>query len=222
MFLFGGNNYNKTVVDYSVNNEVGYLPLYSLNMKTFSWNQVKTRGDIVKPRDEHTAVLDEANSSMVIFGGFEEGERTNDTIVYNLKTNIWSKIKLAENGKIPCARSGHSACIEGNLMYVFGGKTDNSVKLNDLWSFNLQSHLWNKISPVDDVMPETRSGHTAVIYENILVIFGGIYEVTKELNDVCAFSLSQKRWVPLCEAMGSPVKKKKSSMFLDTSVNLRE
>lgn len=106
-------------------------------MKTFSWNQVKTRGDIVKPRDEHTAVLDETNSSMIVFGGFEEGERTNDTVVYNLKTNIWSKIKLSENSKKPCARSGHSACISGNFMYVFGGKSDNSVKLNDLWSFNL-------------------------------------------------------------------------------------
>lgn len=69
-------------------------------------------------------------------------------------------------------------------------------------------------------MPETRSGHTAIIYENILIIFGGIYEVTKELNDVCAFSFAQKRWVSLCEALGSPVKRAKTMMH--DSPNLRE
>jgi len=62
MFLFGGNNYSNTV---SVNNphadnsEVTYSPLYALNMKTFAWSNLKTRGDVVAPRDEHSAVLDE-------------------------------------------------------------------------------------------------------------------------------------------------------------------
>lgn len=97
-------------------------------------------------------------------------------------------------------------------MYVFGGKSDNSVKLNDLWAFNLQSHHWNQVIAVDDELPETRSGHTAVMYDSIMVVFGGIYEVTKELNDVCAYSIHQKRWVSLCEAMGSPVKKNKTFM----------
>lgn len=75
-------------------------------------------------------------------------------------------------------------------MYVFGGKSDNSVKLNDLWAFNMSSHQWSLIKPVDEVLPETRSGHTACMYDGIMLVFGGIFEVTKELNDVCAFSLS--------------------------------
>lgn len=126
---------------------------------------------------------------MVIFGGFEEGERSNETIIYNLKTNTWTKVKHADNAKWPCPRSGHSACVSGNLMYVFGGKSNNGLKLNDLWAFNLQSHSWSQITPVDDELPETRSGHSAVVYDKIMVIFGGIYEVTKELNDVLAFSI---------------------------------
>jgi len=127
---------------------------------------------------------------MVIFGGFEDGERTNEIIIYNLKTNVWNKVKLADNAKRPCARSGHSAVLQNNIMYVFGGKADNSLKLNDLWAFNLQSLVWTQIKPVDDVLPETRSGHSACIYDNMILVFGGIFEVTKELNDVCAFSLS--------------------------------
>ena len=74
---------------------------------------------------------------MVIFGGFEDGERTDEIISYNLKTNQWTKIKLADNAKKPAPRSGHSACVSGNMMYIFGGKSDNATKLNDLWAFNL-------------------------------------------------------------------------------------
>ena len=39
-----------------------------------------------------------------------------------------------------------------------------------------------------------------------------VQTVTKEQNDVCAYSIHQKRWVSLCEAMGSPVKKNKTFM----------
>lgn len=95
-------------------------------------------------------------------------------------------------------------------MYVFGGKSDNANKLNDLWAFNLNNPSWTKIKPVDEVIPEPRSGHSAQIYDGVMLVFGGILEVTKEMNDVCAFSISQKRWVYLCEDLQSPVKKMKS------------
>lgn len=93
MFMFGGNNYAKTVVgnleNPSGDSETVYAPMYTLNLKTFAWTQLKTRGDVVLPRDEHSAVIDEANCQMVIFGGFQEGERTNEVALYNLKTNVW-------------------------------------------------------------------------------------------------------------------------------------
>lgn len=163
------------------------------------------------PRDEHSAVLDEPNSQMVIFGGFQDGERTNEVAIYNLKTNVWQKVKLSDNAKRPCARSGHSAVVHNGVMYIFGGKAENSIKLNDLWGFNLQTQTWSKITPVDDVVPDTRSGHSSCIYDGLIMVFGGIFEVTKELNDVCAFSISQKRWVILCQEVASPSKLKKSS-----------
>lgn len=227
MFLFGGNNYAKTVQvsdPHAENAEKTYAPLYCLNMKTFAWTQLKTRGDIVLPRDEHSAVVDEPNSQMLVFGGFQEGERTNDTLIYNLKTNVWAKVKLPDNAPRPCPRSGHAAVVFNNSMYVFGGKADNSVKLNDLWAFNIQSQAWTRLNPVDEVRPETRSGHTACLYENFILIFGGIFEVTRELNDVYAFSLAQKRWIVLSQDSGSPVKRKTITKdgLRDLSPKLRE
>lgn len=36
-----------------------------------------------------------------------------------------------------------------------------------------------------------RSGHTAVINGNKMFIFGGIFELTKELNDMCVFDFDK-------------------------------
>lgn len=82
--------------------------------------------------------------------------------------------------------------------------------MNDLWAFNLQSHIWKQINPADEVIPEIRSGHSSCVYQDLILIFGGIFEVTRELNDVYGFSLSQKRWVPLSEDHNSPLKLKKA------------
>lgn len=39
-----------------------------------------------------------------------------------------------------------------------------------------------------------------------MVVFGGIYEITKELNDLHLFDFTKKRWVTLFEESYSPVR----------------
>jgi leucine-zipper-like transcriptional regulator 1 len=56
-------------------------------MKTFAWSLVKGKGVEVASRDEHTAVLDDNTRKMVIFGGFIDGERCNDTAMYSCQSN---------------------------------------------------------------------------------------------------------------------------------------
>lgn len=191
MFLFGGNNYKRTVLHYG--EDIHYQPLFSLNLRTFTWQAQKTRGDVVRPRDEHTAVVDEENSLMVIFGGFEEGERTNSVAIYNMKTNIWQAINLPEQALQPCPRSGHAAAFTDGTLYVMGGKDSDSNKLNDLWSFNLKGQFWTQLQP-DTELPCIRSGHSMCAYDGNLVVFGGIIEVTKELNDLWGYCLSSNKW----------------------------
>ena len=90
----------------------------------------------------------------------------------------------------PCARSGHSAVFyqPKKQMYIFGGKDSSSQKLNDLWVFDFTTSSWTQIQPSKGKWPEQRSGHSACLYEHYMFLFGGIFEVTKELNDVQAFN----------------------------------
>ena len=92
----------------------------------------------------------------------------------------------------------------GDTMYVFGGKDDDNNKLNDLWKFSFQSLEWQELKCPD--APAPRSGHSAQIYKNYIIIFGGIFEVTKELNDMYAYDIKAKKWHCLFEELNSPHK----------------
>jgi len=88
-------------------------------------------------------------------------------------------------------------------MYVFGGKNDSSEKLNDLWVYNIADKRWIEMSP-DGETPVERSGHTTDVFDDYLVIFGGIWDVTKELNDLHFLSFSQNRWINVHNDAVSP------------------
>lgn len=141
---------------------------------------------------------------MIIFGGFCNGERTNELIKYLFLENRWVKITLPSGSKQPSPRSGHSACIFENAMYIFGGKDDDNNKLNDLWRLDLNTYTWSEVKPIDDFIPMERSGHSCDIYDNFMVIFGGIYEITKELNDFHLFDFRKNRWITMFEESYSP------------------
>ena len=58
-----------------------------------------------------------------------------------------------------------------------------------------------------DEPPLARSGHSACLYKEFMLIFGGIHEVTKELDDMHIFDFKNKRWIQFFEEMSSPVKR---------------
>lgn len=104
---------------------------------------------------------------------------------------------------MPSPRSGHSASVFNGNMYVFGGKNDSSEKLNDLWVYNIADKRWVEVDAEGDP-PIERSGHSSDVYDDFLVIFGGIWDVTKELNDLHVYSFSQNRWITIQDPAGSP------------------
>lgn len=44
----------------------------------------------------------------------------------------------------------------------------------------------------------------------MMIVFGGIYEVTRELDDMHLFDFRNKRWIEFFEEASSPVKIKQS------------
>jgi len=90
-------------------------------------------------------------------------------------------------------------------MHIFGGKDEDNEKLLDFWAFDFASGSWAKLEfDVENTTIVSRSGHSACIYDDHMIVFAGIHEVTKELDDMAAYSFKNKKWTHLFkEALAS-------------------
>lgn len=205
-------------------------------MKHFSWQLLEQfqnsklvapkyleNGSKVLTRDGHSCCFSQEFQQMYIFGGFIAGERTNQLIVYNFREQMWSRVK--PQGAKPSARNDHSSCIYNNCMYIFGGRNNDNKKLNDLWKYDILKQVWTEIEMInkyDDptfCVPLERSGHSCDIYGQYMVIFGGFYEITKELNDLFLFDFIRERWIPIFIEENSPVIKSASKTNVNQPYN---
>ena len=173
--------------------------MYRLDMQTLNWDIVGTResmeGATPGTLDEHTATLH--GNHVYIFGGFEDGSRVNKIHAFDVEHLTWQLVEPAdERADKPKPRAGHSATMINECLYVFGGKDDENEKLNDLWKFDINLRKWTQlIQEPGDPVPMNRSGHSAVAYKNYICIFGGIFEVTKELNDFHMYDVEKNKWI---------------------------
>ena len=65
-------------------------------------------------------------------------------------------------------------------LFTFGGRNDFNDKLNDTWEFDISSKKWDCITP--EKSPIGRSSHVLILYGSKMILFGGIVEITKEIN----------------------------------------
>jgi len=78
-------------------------------------------------------------------------------------------------------------------MYIFGGQDDENNKLCDVWEFDIESEVFTLIELLpNSYQPSPRSGHSSTIFNDKMYIFGGILELTKELNELLAFDFASK------------------------------
>lgn len=175
MYLIGGSMHGK---------EYNCSQMYRLDLTTLNWDLVKTRGANapVGCMDEHTACLN--GDQIVIFGGFLDGTRVNKVYTFDVQNFTWDVIEPATS-TCPSPRAGHSGVCSNGALYIFGGKNDLNERLNEIWKFDLKTRTWRQLAQNEDAdrLPCVRSGHSSVVYKDYIGIFGGIFEVTKELND---------------------------------------
>lgn len=88
---------------------------------------------------------------------------------------------------MPSPRVGSAITTDNQHVYIFGGK-DESNRLNDLWSFSLTDYKFTRIKDEGEI-PTVRNGHTITFHDGQLYVFGGIHDITWELDDLHIFSL---------------------------------
>jgi hypothetical protein len=80
----------------------------------------------------------------------------------------------------------------GKSVIIFGGRNDFNDMLEDTWEFDRLEKKWSKI--VGDNHPVGRSSHTLTMDGERLILFGGIVDITKEINELHMFDFKTKIW----------------------------
>ena len=125
------------------------------------------------------------NDRLYLFGGTDGITWFNDVWSFDPRTNSWTQLECI--GYIPSAREGHASALVGDVMYVFGGRTEEGQDLGDLAAFRISSRRWYTFQNMGP-SPSPRSGHSMTALGKSIVILAG--EPSSAPRDVGELSLA--------------------------------
>jgi len=142
-----------------------------------------------------------------VFGGHASPTvRLNDTWFLNTKEYIWTRApgdKSVEDNKEsaiggPPPRANAGACIYKNKIFIYGGHGGLNyarVSLDDIYTYDIESGVWERIEPIQGLqpLPPGRGGHSIFVYDDKLYSYGG-WNAEFNYNNVIIFDLTTKEW----------------------------
>ncbi|EFO95506.1 hypothetical protein CRE_09400 [Caenorhabditis remanei] len=170
-------------------------------------------------RVNHAAVA--IGSKVYTFGGYCSGETTDshdplDVHVLDTENYRWLKLdpvyfhenrlftlpelnQLSEvpekmGGTVPYQRYGHTAVEYNGKAYVWGGRNDDYGACNLMHEYDPAKNMWRKVE-IDGFIPPSRDGHTAVIWNNQMFVFGGFEEDSQRFSqETYVFDFGTATW----------------------------
>ncbi|KAK1065674.1 Negative regulator of mitotic exit [Friedmanniomyces endolithicus] len=170
IYIFGGQ-----VEGYFFNDLVAF-DLNALQQATNRWEILiqntidggPPHGQIPPARTNHTIIS--YNDRLYLFGGTDGVHWYNDVWSYSFHTNSWTQLDCI--GYIPSPREGHAAALVGDVMYIFGGRTEEGNDLGDLAAFRITSRRWYTFQNMGP-SPSPRSGHSMTTVGKSIVVLAG-------------------------------------------------
>ncbi|EZG88610.1 kelch repeat protein [Gregarina niphandrodes] len=161
-------------------------------------------------------------SSIYAFGGCSRAPGDTELRYLDLDRGEWRPVGVGRNSPLPCSRWGHSMVgYRDQFLVLFGGDSAHG-HLNDLWTFDLrgedlqkedlrekdfwgkdigedigenmrgQKAVWTRHAYHSDP-PAPRSLHSAAVWRNFLVVFGGSNGAVV-FNDLWLYDLDCGLW----------------------------
>lgn len=170
-YLYGGVRWFRIGDDWYADH---YDEFWKLDCDTGNWTKINEHG-APGERGRAAMVIDEVNRNVYVHGGQIEGGAADTLYEYNITGNIWKSIDPTIK---PQARREHTLEFHPyrNGFYLFGGrtnKTGGNVEMNDLWFFNVNSELWERL-PTGELKPSLQNwaGLSINTDNNELLLFG--------------------------------------------------
>jgi hypothetical protein len=96
----------------------------------------------------------------------------------------------------PVSLTGASSVVYNDSLWIFGGNSNNGYS-NSIYRYNFISKTWSIIPVSTGQIPTYRNGHTAVLYHNSMIIFGGANSNNNIYNDLWQYFFDNNTWISL-------------------------
>jgi hypothetical protein len=152
-----------------------------------------------------------APGSLVLFGGQRRG-LSNGLWQFSTGDDGWAEHPMA--GDWPAARAQATLTGvgplegEGRILYLFGGSALDVGAVHDLWALTigtdavLADYSWTRVN-TSGAVPPRRYGHSAIVRESKLIIFGG-QDGAQQFNDVWELDTARGVWTELTTTGAAP------------------
>lgn len=164
----------------------------------------------------------ERDESVLIGGHGADGPYDDVWSFINGQWNILYSIDTSSHMESPFPRYESGGCILSGDVFVFGGMAidDASVSIfNDLWRFTLSSTTMRWLQVYEETPVAERSGHIVQSVHNMMIIHGGECN-GRQYDDLIAFDLDMKAWLPLTIAGLKPQKRSNHASAVSRDSNM--
>ncbi|CAG9311833.1 unnamed protein product [Blepharisma stoltei] len=163
MYIFGGFD------------DEFYSDLWRLDLHTYEWFPVTPKNDPPIGRSGHSAVV--YKNRILIFGGMKDvGHETNELFCYDIIKNKWLLLCEEDNSE-EMSRISYAASVFPRRRSKLVKKRNSSNDRSDTKPSLFSSSSWGgynaKFGRKGCAAPPARDGHTAVIMDEQMYIFGG-------------------------------------------------
>jgi len=192
IYLFGGTDDDDRKND---------LHMYDIYLN--KWSLLPSKGKVPLPRSGAKGVS--YDNKLYFFGGYQKksGNFYKDLFYYDLAKEQWYDVGALQSGEMPSQRTDHSVVLWDGRLYVYGGY-DGKKRFGDLFKCCIKNkkYKWKEIQS-EGIQPLNRFGHSAVVYQNSMFIFGG-WNGHDTMNDIFQYSFLSNYWYEIHRTNGSP------------------
>ncbi|KAJ2903958.1 hypothetical protein GGI21_004360, partial [Coemansia aciculifera] len=211
LVLFGGSDQNIE----------SYNDVKTFSVKTNGWQySVNVEGTPPAERILHSAVC--TDDSMYVFGGLHSiNDDPSDSAVWILKASgptdfTWSKAPVPASAQAmgPTARAGHTAAMNGNNMYIYGG-VGPSGQDGTMYTLDVSKWEWSQTNVAGAETQKEHTTKTAVLVAAIVCSVLGIIAIC--IAATVMYRCARRRHARLIETGAAVRRRRRSASQSDTS-----
>ncbi|XP_064455333.1 uncharacterized protein LOC135366533 isoform X2 [Ornithodoros turicata] len=145
-----------------------------------------------------------------LLGGRSANLPLKDLWRFDPVSNRWEEVR-SKGCKPPCLQE-HTIVSWKSKLYVFGGEIGfASTGETPLWIFDLATSVWRKQSSRcgigsggDGSSPSGRRGHSSVVYNGAMHLYGGYQDLRGSSSELWRFHFDTEQWELVCQAEEIP------------------